>query len=150
VTWPFVHPLWVHYPVALLTLAAPAAFVWSVRPGVGTRAVWVSLSVVGFAGAVAAYLTGGAMVEADFVMSLERIERHELLGEWTMYVAGAQALLAGSVEWSARSGASAGPALRAAVAALSLGTAVLTGWTAHLGASDVWPELVSPADGHTR
>jgi uncharacterized membrane protein len=142
-----VHPAVVHFPVALLMTAAPVAILGAItRKPTWQRVATVCL-VVGAASSFMAVETGEEMEEADYVASKALIHEHEEWAERTMYSAIALALLAVGVEVvTARS---MGPKMlgtggRWAVAAGSVAVAGMVGYTGHLGAQDVWPELIGP------
>jgi len=142
-----VHPAVVHFPIALLMTAAPVAILGAItRKPTWQRAATVCL-VVGAVGSFMAVETGEEMEEADYVASKALIHEHEEMAEKTMYSAIALALLAVGVEVvTARS---MGPKMlgtggRWAVAAGAVAVAGMVGYTGHLGAQDVWPELIGP------
>lgn len=142
-----VHPAVVHFPIALLMTAAPVAILGAItRKPTWQRVATVCL-VVGAAGSFMAVETGEEMEEADYVASKALIHEHEEMAEKTMYSAIALALLAVGVEVvTARS---MGPKMlgtggRWAVAAGAVAVAGMVGYTGHLGAQDVWPELIGP------
>ena len=142
-----VHPAVVHFPIALLMTAAPVAILGAItRKPTWQRVATVCL-VLGAAGSFMAVETGEEMEEADYVASKTLIHEHEEMAEKTMVAAIALALLAVGVEVvTARS---MGPKMlgtggRWAVAAGAVAVAGMVGYTGHLGAQDVWPELIGP------
>lgn len=142
-----VHPAVVHFPVALLITAAPMAILGAITRKPTWQRVATVCIVVGAAGSFMAVETGEEMEEADYVASKALIHEHEEMAEKTMYSAIALALLAVGVEVAtARSmGPKAlGTAGRWTVAAGSVAVAGMVGYTGHLGAQDVWPELIGP------
>lgn len=142
---PILHPLVVHFPIALLLAGAAALLVWAFRPS----AFWYRCAgiayLVGSLGAVAAYLTGEAAEDfAEEVPIVEEIvELHETLGIVTLaaslltlvvLVILRPALITGrTVDDSPP-----GPTIRTGVAVLGLVTAFLVWWTGHLGGLMVW------------
>lgn len=142
-----IHPAVVHFPVALLFTAAPMAILGAItRKPTWQRVATVCL-VLGAASSYLAVETGEEMEEADYVASEALIHEHEEMAEKTMVAAIALALLAVGVEVAtARSigPKSVGTAGRWAVAAGSVAVAGMVAYTGHLGAQDVWPELIGP------
>ncbi len=142
-----VHPAVVHFPVALLMTAAPVAILGAItRKPTWQRVATVCL-VLGAAGSFMAVETGEDMDEEETPAGKKLIHEHEEMAEKTMYSAIALALLAIGVEVAtARSMGpkSLGTAGRWTVAAGSVAVAGMVGYTGHLGAQSVWPELVGP------
>ena len=141
------HPAVVHFPVALLITAAPMAILGAItRKPTWQRVATVCL-VLGAATSFMAVETGEDMEEADYVASKALIHEHEEMAEKTMVAAIALALLAVGVEVvTARS---MGPKMlgtggRWAVVAGAVAVAGMVGYTGHLGAQDVWPDLIGP------
>lgn len=142
-TIPVLHPVVVHFPVALTVAAAFCAWVW-----LGSdRIVWLRaviwLMAVSFLGAVAAWQTGEAMEkQSEGVAIVETfVETHESLGLASMITLGvltAGAFLALQVVRRDTSRAGGAPALRWAVALLVTAAACLIGLTAHVGGIMVW------------
>lgn len=146
-TIPVLHPLVVHFPLALLLAAIVPAVLYVAR-GTGVwRTATLLMLVLAAAGAGASYLTGEALeeeVEGEPVV--ERfLERHEAAALWTV-LGSVAAVLA----WSAaafaegRRRTALGTAARAGLLALVLVAAGLVAWTAHLGGLMVWGR---PAEG---
>lgn len=142
-----VHPAVVHFPVALLMTAAPVAILGAItRKPTWQRVATVCL-VLGAASSYLAVETGEELEEGDFVASKALIHEHEEMAEKTMVAAIALALLAVGVEVAAARSIgpkSVGTAGRWVVAAGSVAVAGMVGYTGHLGAQDVWPDLIGP------
>ena len=139
-TIPVLHPLLVHFPLALLVAAAPIAVVWALRRTTFWRDAALLLLALGALGALAAYLTGEAMEEqSEGVPIVDRfVEQHETLALWTLGLAAAAMLAFAALSWYERQGSKAGGALRWAAALLAVAAAALVAWTAHLGGLMVW------------
>ncbi len=142
---PYWHPLVVHFPIALVLFGAAAAAVYAALG----RAFWRGVALLGFAtgslGAWAAVWSGEAIEEGVGGMPVVEalVERHEDLGEWTLWVSlAAFVALAGATGWAWRTGrtpAERDPvALRLVALVLALAAAVLVVLTGHLGGQMVW------------
>ncbi|NNF03720.1 MAG: hypothetical protein HKN17_04560 [Rhodothermales bacterium] len=142
-TIPVLHPVVVHFPIALSVAAAVCAWVWLASD----RVVWLQavfyLSAGAFAGAVAAWLTGEEMEEQSEGVSIVEtfVETHEALGLWSMISLGVVAAVAVLTIRYVRHDASragAAPVVRWTMAVLVTAAAVLIGVTAHFGGIMVW------------
>jgi len=140
---PFIHPLVVHFPIALVPAAAFALVGWFVRDRVQWLVVALWLQVAGVAGAAAAVWSGEALEESVEGEPMVEIlgSFHEELGEWALR--SALAVLAAvviSLVWHRRAVNHPGvPApWRAFVAALGMVAAALVLWTGHVGGTMVW------------
>ncbi|MFV1980342.1 MAG: DUF2231 domain-containing protein [Rhodothermia bacterium] len=144
---PLLHPLLVHFPIALILVGAAIVVAWAANP----RPLWYRVSVLAFAGgaaaAVAAYLTGEAAEDAarDVPIVEEIVHIHENLAIYTL--AATIVTLVALVVTQPRllSGRDSGdqvsapaPTIRWIVAAVALTAAVLVAWTSHLGGIMVW------------
>ncbi len=139
-TIPVLHPLAVHFPVALLMAAAPVAVVWAWRRTAFWRGALAALLVLGALGAGAAYATGGAMAEQSEGVPIVDlfVAQHARLGAWTLGVSLAAALAVLTLAaWEAR-GLRLPTPLRWAAVGLALAAALLAAWTGHLGGLMVW------------
>lgn len=142
-TIPVLHPLVVHFPIALTVAAAFCAWVW-----LGSdRIVWlravVWLTGSAFLGALAAWFTGEELEEqSEGVAIVETfVETHETLGLASTITLGALVVVLLFVlrvvrRDVARSGGS--PTARWVVAVLLTAVAGLVWLTAHLGGIMVW------------
>ncbi len=143
---PVWHPLVVHFPIALILVAALATVVWSVRGTSFWRRCALLLFTLGMGGAVFAYKTGEAMEEQSEGSPIveELVGLHEDLALYTLVVTGVTlAALAGLSLWLERrttlEPAPQDPlAARLALALAALAAAVLVAWTAHVGGTMVW------------
>ncbi len=142
---PILHPLLVHFPIALILLGSAAVVAWAAIP----RPFWYRVSVLAFTGgaisALAAYLTGEAAEAAakDVPIVDEIVHLHEDLAIYTLgatiitlvaLVVTQPRLLSGRDN----GGEVPAAAIRWIVAAVALTAAVLVAWTSHLGGIMVW------------
>ncbi|MEZ6013912.1 MAG: DUF2231 domain-containing protein [Planctomycetota bacterium] len=135
------HPLVVHFPIALLLAAVPAALLGRLRRGTdsGARAAWCAdyCAAIGAAGAVAASALGWCAHEAGAgALHPDLLERHE----WSGFAAAFLALAAVGAARAARRGHRFGrfhlPLLIAAAAVVS--------FAGHIGGMLVWGEDFLP------
>ena len=142
-TIPYLHPLVVHFPIALLPVGALALVGWLIRDRLKWLVVAFWLHAAAFAGAVAAMLSGQALehdVEGEPMVELLG-HTHEEAGEWTVWMAAALLVaMVVSFVWHRRSVRRPGvpAAWRLVVAILGLAAAGLVLWTGHLGGTMVW------------
>ena len=135
------HPLVVHFPIALLIVAALFDLVALAlkRPDLSAAAFY--LQALAAAGAVASYFTGEAAEEgaehlAERLPAVEAVlERHEDLGKIVMWAALALVALRLGLLLKAKSEVAG---VRALTAALSLALAVLVGLTGYFGGQLVY------------
>lgn len=139
---PALHPLAVHFPLALILAAALTALIWCFRGTAFWRNATLLIMALGTIGAACAYFTGDAMKEqSEGVPIVEDLAGlHEEMGLYTL-IASAAASVALIVfrllVSSARTGRD--PLLsRIAVACLVFTAAALVAWTAHIGAIMTW------------
>ena len=143
---PVLHPLMVHFPVALILVGALAAGVWSVRGTAPWRHGTLLLMALGLAGGIAAYQTGETIEEYTEGTPIveELVEMHEEAAWYALWVTGlATAALAGLSLWRARrpppEDRPTDPLpVRLLVALAVLASALLIAWTAHIGGTMVW------------
>ena len=142
---PALHPLAVHFPLALILASALTALVWSYRGSAFWRQSTLLLMVLGSAGAAFAYFTGDTMREQSEGVPIieELVDLHEDMGLYTFIASMvATAALAGLSLARRRAGtddAERDPILlRIAIACLVLMAAALVAWTAHVGATMTW------------
>jgi len=139
---PVWHPLVVHFPIALILVAALTTLVWGVRGTSFWRRCALLLFTLGMGGAVFAYKTGEAMKEQSEGSPIveELVGWHEDLALYTLVVTGVTlAAMAGLSWWLERRTALQDPlAARLALALAALAAAVLVAWTAHVGGTMVW------------
>lgn len=142
------HPLVVHFPIAALIVAALFDLVALVirRPDLSAAALYVQ--AIGALAGVASYLTGEAAEEgaermAERVPAVEAVlERHEDLGKIVMWAALAVVALRIGLVIKGKMEATGA---KAAIAALSLGLAVLVGATGFFGGKLVYEHGVGIA-----
>lgn len=142
---PILHPLLVHFPIALILVGAAAVVAWALIP----VTFWYRVSVLAFAAgaatSVAAYLTGEAAEDAaeDVPIVEELVHLHEDLAIYTLaatiltlvsLVVAHPSLLSGDTGTEKVPPAG----VRWAVAAIAIAAAVLVAWTSHLGGIMVW------------
>ena len=142
-TIPYVHPLVVHFPIALLSVSAVALVGWLVRDRLKWLVVAFWLQAAGLLGAVAAVLSGTVLkhdIEGEPMVEILG-QTHEEFGEWTAWMAAVLLVaISGSIIWHRLSVRRPGvPApWRLAVAVLGLAVAGLALWTGHIGGTMVW------------
>jgi uncharacterized membrane protein len=146
---PVLHPLVVHFPLALLLASALAAVVWMFRGTAFWRRCLLFVLSLGTAGALLAYFTGDAMEEqSEGVPLVDALgELHEQMGLFTLLAA--LAACAGVAVFSFRqerqhsrhwrSQVPRDPILYRLVLGLVVCiAAALVAWTAHIGGTMVW------------
>lgn len=103
-TIPYWHPLVVHFPIALLVVAAGGAAAWAVRGGAFFRRFTLVLLALGSIGAFTARQTGEALehdMEGD--PAVERyVETHEDAATYALAASLLALLALGAAEWQAR------------------------------------------------
>ena len=143
---PVYHPLAVHFPVALILVAALAMAVWAARGTAFWRQCALGLYGLGLAGGIVAYKTGEvirAHTEGTPIVE-ELVGLHEDAAFYTLLLTGALLLaLAGLSLWQARRLPleHRRPVpwwARLLLALAALAAAVLVAWTAHIGGTMVW------------
>jgi uncharacterized membrane protein len=140
---PYLHPVVVHAPIALLIGAAGAAAAYAFAGTRTWRLTTLALLIAGSVGAWLAHETGETLEDAvegePHVEAL--IETHEGAAEWTQRAAllAALSFAAASLWWRARP-ASGGEPLAARLLLLlpALAAALLVAYTAHVGGLMVW------------
>jgi len=125
-----LHPLLVHFPIALVLIAALAEFVSAITQCPGWRTVAVANIRVGAALAVAAAGAGWILASSRFVEASPGLEWHRWLGLLTALAAVTAALATGAID---------GPSRRLWLYRIALFSAAgLVGVAGHLGAVLVW------------
>lgn len=139
---PELHPLVVHFPLALLMAAALTGIVWT---WVGTpfwRNVTWLIAGLGTAGAFVAYFTGESMKEqSEGVPIVEQlVGLHEDMALYTLIAAcAATAALGAQAWWGWHGDLNRDPLLqRVLIGLLILAAGALVAWTGHIGATMVW------------
>lgn len=143
---PVLHPLFVHFPLALILAATATTAVWSIRGTAFWRRCALWLFGLGMAGALAAYFTGEAMLEqvegAPIVEELAGL--HEELALYTLIATGVVLAAFGGVSlWlERRTTLERNPpdplAARIPLAIAAAVAAALVALTAHVGGTMVW------------
>ena len=143
-TIPQLHPLLVHFPLALLLLAAGVVLVWALTDGGFWLRAGTLLSGLGAIGALLALRSGEAMEDdaagAPLVDAL--LPLHEQAAEWTVWMAFALAALLIAVLfgsdrlWAHRPNIPL--PVRLGVLLLAVLVAALVAWTGHIGGVMVW------------
>lgn len=148
---PILHPVLVHFPIALLLLAGLTALAWLVLGTRFWRHVTLLLLIAGFIGGLGAYFTGEAAEKfGEGSARVEQFEKqHESTAVLTLVAAGlALFTLSAYVGASRRLPSSHNPdskdmlMVRVVVAVLAIASAVLVARTGHLGGLMVWGEPV--------
>ena len=142
---PFLHPLAVHFPLALLVIASFSALAWAVTRSSKWQHTTHVLLFFGALGAVAAFLTGDALEEdSEGVPIVDQfVELHENLGRATMILALVSFAALSLYAWLSKSSTSEPLErqqvwMRWAIACLVIVSAVLVALTGHIGGTMVW------------
>lgn len=136
---PLLHPLAVHFPLALLLVGAAVVATWAVRGTDFWHRCGLLLFAAGFAGALFAYFTGETLKEQSEGTPIvdELVALHEDAALWTLILSGATLLaLVGVLFWSRRDRLPTWA--RWLLAALALAAAGAVAWTGHIGGTMVW------------
>ena len=143
---PVYHPLAVHFPIALILVAALAMVVWAVRGTAFWRQCALLLYGLGLIGGIVAYKTGEAIEEHTEGTPIveELVDMHEDVAFYTLLLTGAVLLaLAALTVWRERritlERKRRDPLVaRILLTLAALAAAVLIAWTAHIGGTMVW------------
>jgi len=141
---PILHPLVVHFPIALLTVGTAAVLIWAARPST----FWYRFGAMAYLGGalatVAAYFTGeDAEHFGEGVPIVEEVvETHETFAIVTLAIAVVTLLALVLANPKALSSDESlphpGTTTRYSIALLAIATAILIAWTSHLGGIMVW------------
>jgi uncharacterized membrane protein len=142
---PLLHPLVVHFPIAMILVGAAAVVVWAVIPQV----FWYRVGALALAGgavsSLAAYLTGEAAEDAaqDVPIVDEFVHLHEDLGLYTLAMTVVALVVLVLAHPSALFGGeentrSPSTLIRWGVGVLALAAAFLVALTSHVGGIMVW------------
>ena len=142
-TIPVLHPVVVHFPIALTIAAAFCAWVWLTSDRIAWLRALIWLTAAAFLGALGAWFTGESLEQqSEGVAIVETfVELHEKLGLISTIILGTLVpILVFVHRVTARdiSRAGASPTARWAVAILMTGAAGFVWLTAHLGGIMVW------------
>ena len=147
---PELHPLAVHFPIALLAAAALAAIVWMGWGAPFWRRAACLLSMLGMAGALFAWFTGDSMEEQAEGAPIvdELVDLHEQMALYALIAAILSFVALGLLTWLGVAGQSKGSrfagmnpdrlAYRLGAGFLVLAAAALVAWASHIGATMVW------------
>lgn len=142
---PILHPIAVHFPIALILLGTAAVVAWALTPRIFWYRVGVLSFLTGAIAALVAYLTGEAAEEAaeDVPIVDEFVDLHEDLAIYTLAttVLTLVALVVaqpGSLAGETLCSSDTPTPLRWAIGALALAAALLVVWTSHVGGIMVW------------
>ncbi len=140
---PALHPLAVHFPIALLIAAFVVCAIWLATGGRLWRRSTAVLLLAGAMGSAFAYFTGEAMYEMseDIPVVDELIELHETLALVTLWIAVLLSLGALVLEYLGRSApddAIDPVAMRLTAFVCLLVVALVVAATGHVGATMVW------------
>lgn len=132
-----LHPMIVHFPIALLIVAFAFDLAGLIARRTSLTQAALYCQVLGALGAVAAYLTGERAEEAvEHLASAHTVlERHEDLGRLLMYAAIAVAVIRIGLVWKRKADSQGAKAL---LAAFSLGLVFLVGATGFFGGQLVY------------
>ena len=139
---PYLHPLAVHFPLALLLTGAGTAVLYALTGTAFWRKATLLLFLLGFVGAIVARQSGEAMeedVEGEEMAELF-LEDHEAMANRTILAAGLTLLILVVAEaraWTTHRRKD--PLwLRFSVVVLAVLSGVLVAYTGHLGGLMVW------------
>ena len=143
---PVLHPLAVHFPIALILVAALATVVWGLRGTAFWRQGALWLFGLGLIGGIVAYKTGEAIREHTEGTPIveDLVGLHEDAAWYTLLLTGViVAALAGFAVWRKRRIAPEQEGrdplvIRIILALAALAAAALIVWTAHIGGTMVW------------
>lgn len=142
---PLLHPIAVHFPIALLFAGTVAVLLWAARPSAFWYRCAALTFMVGSLATIAAYFTGEAAEDAakDVPIVDEIVDLHEDMAIYTMAAALITLLALVLIRPRLLSGAvddQPPPVLpvRVAVSVLAVTAAILVAWTSHLGGLMVW------------
>ncbi len=145
-TIPVLHPIVVHYPIALAALSSAAILVWLFRD----RIVWLKaglfIQAFGSIGSIVAFLSGEEMEHQSEGVPIvdELVHLHEDVALFATWVIGiALAAMVGAYLFSRNDTVRPGSPLwiRSLLFVLTISGAVLIAWTAHIGGTMVWGVL---------
>ncbi len=140
---PVLHPLAVHFPIALLVAAALFSIVWVATARPLWRRVSTALMVIGAVGALFAYFTGEAVEELseDIPIVEDLVGLHENVALATLVASVVMAILACILEWKTRSSPLGGTEpvwIRIVFMVCFVVIAGLVLFTGHVGGIMVW------------
>lgn len=142
-TIPLLHPVVVHFPVALSVVAVLTGVIWLIRNKMGWWRTTLVLEVLAFIGAFMALRTGEAMEDqSEGVAMVDRfVELHEAMAERAVWALGVAIVMLIGMRWvGLRETAYAGVRLRWRILAFLLVAvaAILVALTGHIGGIMTW------------
>ncbi len=142
-TIPVLHPVLVHFPIALSIVAVVTALFWVIRAKTSWWKATLFLEIMALVGAIVAVRTGDVMRDqSEGVMIVDQfVDLHETMGDCSIWLLVVAIVLLVAMRWiGVRETKHAGVRLRwrliAFIAVLS--AAVLTGITGHIGGLMTW------------
>ena len=145
---PVYHPLVNHFPIAFLILAGGTGLIWLITGSRFWRYTTLLLTGAGALGAIIAEWTGETMAEFSRGRPIVKllVEQHEELAVITIFLSvAAFLLLLGAICWANRKH---NPTfadsimVRVIVVAFVIASAILVGWTGHVGGTMTWGEEI--------
>ncbi len=138
-----LHPIAVHFPVALVLVALLFVGMWLVRDRIHWIVTAIYVQFLGFVGSLFAYYSGEAMEEQNEGVQIvkELVNLHEDTALIAVWLIGASLVaMIATRAYSDRDTTRPGTRLRIRllVSALALAAALLIAWTAHIGVTMVW------------
>lgn len=138
-----LHPLLVHFPIAVVFLSLAAAALWLFFDRRWMLVAAAVLQTLGWVATWAAFLTGEALEEQSEGVPIvdELVGFHESMAEWSLWVIGVSALVfLLMIRMAARDVSRPGSALWMRVAGflVALAAAALIAWVSHIGGVMVW------------
>ena len=141
---PLLHPLVVHFPIAMVFAGTVAVLIWISKPSAFWYRCATLAYLAGALAAVSAYFTGEAAKEAaqDVPIVDEIVDLHEQMAIFTLAVTLVTLLALVLTRPKLLSGATDEPpparGVRIAIGVLAIAAAILVAWTSHLGGLMVW------------
>lgn len=143
---PVLHPLVIHFPVALVLLGALVTVVWSVRGTSFWRRCALLLFTFGMAGGIVAYKTGEAIEEQSEGTPIvdELVGLHEDMALYALLATGLTLVVLAIISWwlERRTTLERNPpdplAVRIVIAIVAVISSLLIALTAHIGGTMVW------------
>lgn len=149
---PVIHPMIVHFPIALLLLTPALLLAWSHVQNLSWHNAAMMCATGGALSTTFAYLSGDAIrtYSANSPMVKLLIDQHErsalgtLIGAWLVF--GALLVVYRVADYHpSPQGASPVPYwMRASIIVIAALTAALAAYTGHIGGKMVWGELILP------
>lgn len=141
---PLLHPLVVHFPIAMVLVGTVAVLIWASKPSAFWYRCATLAFLVGALAATTAYFTGEAAEEAaeDVPIVDQIVGLHERMAIFTLAATLITLLALVLTQPRLLSGSTDEPppakAVRFAIGALAVTAAILVSLTSHLGGLMVW------------